>query len=63
MNNKKIEIIGAKIQKPKDCFECKYFGENGEHIISGKAHFPSLCEKDLLWFNCLGNKGIKRRSK
>lgn len=47
--------------KPIDCSECIYFGENGEHLISGKSHFPSLCEKDLLWFNCKGNEGLKRK--
>ena len=46
--------------KPKDCSECQYFGANGEHLASGKAHFPSLCEKDLLWFNCKGNDGMKK---
>lgn len=46
--------------KPKDCPECVYFGANGEHIKSGKAHFPSLCEKDLMWFQCKGKQGERR---
>ena len=55
-----IEIKGFIPQKPKDCFECRYFGASGEHLLSGKAHFPSLCEKDLLWLKCKGNEGIKK---
>lgn len=47
-------------EKPKDCSECVYFDAYGKHIISGKAHFPSLCEKDLLWFDCKGKEGLKR---
>ncbi|KKN33216.1 hypothetical protein LCGC14_0806110 [marine sediment metagenome] len=53
-----MEIKGFIPQKPKDCSECRFFGKNGEHLITGKAHFPSLCEKDLLWFICKGNEGI-----
>lgn len=58
-----MEIKGFIPQKPKDCFECRYFGESGEHLASGKAHFPSLCEKDLLWLRCKGNEGMKRSDK
>ena len=47
-------------ERPKDCFECVFFGKNGEHLISGKAHFPSLCEKDLLFFKCRGKQGVKK---
>jgi len=50
-------------EKPKSCFECGLFGENGEHLKSGKAHFPSLCEKDLLWNECYGKQGLKREVK
>ncbi len=49
-----------KNEKPKDCFECVFFGEDGEHLIGGRAHFPSLCEKDLLWFKCGGKYGLKK---
>jgi len=49
-----------KNEKPKDCFECIFFDENGKHLKSGKAHFPSLCEKDLLWFKCGGKYGLKK---
>ena len=55
-----MQKLGTKNDKPNSCFECKFFGENGEHIISGKAHFPSLCEKDLLWFKCGGKQGEKK---
>ena len=48
-------------EKPKSCFECIYFGKDGEHLKSGKSHFPSLCEKDLLWIGCRGREGTKRR--
>jgi hypothetical protein len=58
-----MEIRGFITQKPKDCFECIYFEEDGEHLRSGKSHFPSLCEKDLLWISCKGNEGIKRSVK
>ncbi len=53
----RIECDALKLPEPKDCFECKLFGKNGEHLKSGKAHFPSLCEKDLLFFNCKGKQG------
>jgi len=56
----KEELKTCEEEKPKDCFECVYFGENGEHILSGKAHFPSLCEKDWLWFNCNGEYGVRK---
>ncbi len=56
-----MEIKGFIPQKPKDCSECRFFGKNGEHLITGKAHFPSLCEKDLLWFICKGNEGVKAK--
>ncbi len=39
-------------KKPKDCFECENFGE-----IVGVTHFPSLCKKNLLWFDCGGKEG------
>lgn len=45
---------------PNDCSECQYFGKNGKHLLSGKAHFPSLCEKDLYWSICGGKQGIKK---
>ena len=44
--------------KPKDCYECQFFDENGKHLKSSKAHFPSLCEKNLLFFNCKGKQGL-----
>ena len=47
-------------KRPRDCFECKFFGKNGEHIKSGKAHFPSLCEKNLLFFKCKGKQGERK---
>lgn len=55
--------IPVATKKPKDCPDCVYFGTNGEHIISGKAHFPSLCEKDLMWFQCNGKQGVKNDNK
>jgi len=55
----KLEIKGALIQKPKDCFECRLFG--AENLLTGISSFPSLCQKDLLWLNCKGNEGIKKR--
>lgn len=52
-----VEGDDSKPSEPKDCFECGFFGKNGEHLKSGKAHFPSLCEKNLLFFNCKGKQG------
>lgn len=46
------------VEKPEDCFECESFGK-----ISVKTVFPSLCEKNLLWFQCVGKKGIKHQKK
>lgn len=43
-------------KKPVDCFKCGYFGV--EHLLSGKAQFPSLCEKNRLWFECKGKYGV-----
>ncbi len=39
-------------KKPKDCGECAHFG-----IISVSTIFPSLCERNYLWFQCGGNFG------
>ncbi len=44
--------------KPKDCFECVFFG--AVNLLLGISSFPSLCQKDLLWFNCKGEKGVKK---
>ena len=43
--------------KPKNCYECKFFVAS--NFLEGKSTFPSLCEKNLLWINCKGKKGIK----
>ncbi len=45
-------------EKPKDCYECQNFGQ-----IKGITHFPSLCKKNLLWFDCGGKEGIKKEKK
>lgn len=45
-------------QKPKSCFECISFGKIGIETV-----FPSLCEKNLLWFKCIGKEGIKGEKK
>lgn len=55
LKNKKESRYGD--DKPKNCYECKFFGAN--NLLEGKSTFPSLCEKNLLWFNCKGKKGIK----
>ena len=47
----------AENTKPEDCFSCEFFGAKGEHLKSGKARFPSLCKKNLLFFNCKGKQG------
>lgn len=47
-----------KTEKPISCFECEYFG-----VISEITVFPSLCEKNWLWFDCHGNYGVKKERK
>lgn len=51
----KTMITKEDVKRPKDCFECKFFG-----IISVITTFPSLCEKNLLWLGCGGKEGIKK---
>ncbi|KKN53360.1 hypothetical protein LCGC14_0603300 [marine sediment metagenome] len=55
------EIIIDIEEKPDDCFHCTLFG--AINILTGEANLPSLCSKNLLWFQCVGREGTLNKLK
>ncbi len=60
-NLDELVILKSIEEKPDDCFHCTLFGSI--NILTGKANLPSLCSKNLLWFQCGGKEGTLNKLK